>query len=425
MTTTKTLLGSVAAALVAALTIAAGTASASDGPTITVGTGCAAQCITKAVVTTTTTTAKVEIETTVLAHLRVSVRKQTAWTPGGDLASPETKTVLISAFSQSRVASFYGLEPDTTYAIAVRATDLKGQVAWRKGTFKTLPVKTTGQTGATGIDSGLGCSAQCITKVQIIQKPPVASVALVDIATSENAKIQIVVSRDKPVETANGLAQFEVVSNQISQQLTKSFKVNVGGLAYGTRYYVVVRAKDDQGRMNVRQGSFRTVKATATVTVHKVKVVNDGDKVGKGELFFGLYLGDDVYAAWGTGLMKLDSGDVFDVRRKGTTRTGFSFEVPANGDAKFEMEMLGQECDAALKKNCILEAGRYPSLDQYAWAGGTFDISDLLAKGALPPWYGTGVTPPAGHDGYFVFGTGNTYVKYFVMATIDLRVDWP
>ena len=30
--------------------------------------------------------------------------------------------------------------------------------------------------------------------------------------------------------------------------------------------------------MNVRQGSFRTVSATATVTIHKIKVVNDGDK---------------------------------------------------------------------------------------------------------------------------------------------------
>ena len=77
MTITRTLLTSVAAALLAALTIVAGTASAAEGPTFTAGTGCAAQCIEKALVTVTATSAKVELETTVLAHLTVYVTKQT------------------------------------------------------------------------------------------------------------------------------------------------------------------------------------------------------------------------------------------------------------------------------------------------------------------------------------------------------------
>ena len=53
-----------------------------------------------------------------------------------------------------------------------------------------------------------------------------------------------------------------------------------------------------------------------------------------------------------------------------------------------------------------------------------FDVSDLL-KPSLPGWYGTGVSEPAGHDGYFVFGTTDQYVKFLVLATIDLHVDWP
>ena len=58
-------------------------------------------------------------------------------------------------------------------------------------------------------------------------------------------------------------------------------------------------------------------------------------------------------------------------------------------------------------------------------AGGVFDVSDLLDNGALTPWQGTGVQPPAGHDGYFVFGATDDYVKFLVLATVDLEVDWP
>jgi len=96
---------------------------------------------------------------------------------------------------------------------------------------------------------------------------------------------------------------------------------------------------------------------------------------------------------------------------------------PANGDAKLDVRVLGEECDV-LWKNCVVEAWG-PSGNQYAWAGGTFDLSTILGGGALPPWYGTGVTPPAGHDGYFVLSTGDTYVRFLVLATVDIRIDWP
>lgn len=419
MTISKTPFGLVAAALVAATTIAAGTATATVSPTITVGTGCAAQCITKALISVTATSAKVELSTTVRAYLSVYVTKQTASPEtGGGLTSSQTRKVSISAFSTNRTASFFGLEPDTTYTILVKATDLKNQVASQKGTFKTLPIKSAGLGGPDTIDSGVGCSAQCITKTQISQQAPAASIASIDMATSTDARIQVIVSKDKPVQSPSGLAQYDVVSNQLSPGLTRSFKTQVGGLGYGTRYYVVVRAKDAEGRMNTRQGSFRTVNATARVTIHKIKVVNDGDKGSNtGELYFRLWLGDDNYASWNSGRKELDSGDAFSVN-------GVSFHVSANGGSKFEMSMLGEECDAALKKNCDLEAWG-PNAMQYAIAGGRFDVSKILSQGSLPGWYGTGFTAPAGYDGAFVFGTTDEYVKFLVLATIDINVDWP
>ncbi len=424
MTSTKTFLGSAAAAILAALSIVAGTASATSPPPLTAGPGCSVRCISKALVTVTATTAKVELETTVVAHLKLTVSKASAGGNVGGFTTNQAKTVSISAFSLSRTASFSGLEPDTTYTIVVKATDLKGRSSSRQGTFETLPIKTTGLGGPDGIASNVGCSVQCITKALVSQKQPDASSSRIDIATSTPARIQIDVSRDKPVQTAAGLAQYDVVSRQTTPGFTKSWSPQVGGLDFGTRYYVVVRAKDANGHVSIRQGSFRTVSATATVTLHKIKVLNDGDKVGKGELFFRLWLGDDVLSSWGTGLRKLNSGDVTPVNALGSSRPGFSFQVSANGDAKFDMYMLGEECDAVFKKNCILEAWG-ESVHQWARAGGRFDISDLLEKGALPGWYGTGVSAPPGHDGYFVLGTTDRYVKFLVMATIDIDVDWP
>lgn len=426
MTITRTLLGSAAAALVAALSVAVGTASATSPPTtITAGQGCSVQCVSKAAVTVTATSAKVELATTVPAHLKVTVSKQLSGGGGGFVAANQVKTVHVSYNSPLKTAFFLGLEPDTVYSISVWATDFQGRASLRRGTFKTLPIKTTPGIGGPGtLDSGLGCSQQCITKALVSQRQPDGTSARIDIHTSSTAHIQIDVSRDKPVPLAGGgLAQYDVVSRQWTPSPTKGWVPVVAGLDYGTKYYVVVRARDSQGRVSFRQGSFRTVSATATITLHKIKVLNDGDKgSNRGELFFTLWA--DGEHIWNTGLRKLGSGDTTNVNPPGSSRPGLPFTVSANGDAEFSMGMTGEECDAVLKKNCVQEAFADHTFDQWARAAGRFDVSDLL-KPSLPGWYGTGVSEPAGHDGYFVFGTTDQYVKFLVLATIDLHVDWP
>jgi hypothetical protein len=412
MTSITTLLRSVAAAAFAALTLTA-TASADGGPGLTVGSGCAAQCIKKALVTVTASTAKVELETTVLAHLKVYVTKQSA-SNGGGLIANQAKVVSISAFSPKRTAFFLNLEPDTDYSIAVHATDLQGRKASQKGSFKTLPIKTTGQGGPGGFDSGLGCAAECIEQALFKQTKPAATIANADLRTSVDALIQIVVSRDK--------AQSDVVSSQLSPGYVREWKTQIGGLDYGRVYHVVVRAKDLQGRTSIRQGKFKTVSASALVTIHKLKVLNDGDKWGKGELYFSYWGGGKLRG--NQGYQKIDSGSVVNAKQNGAGRPGILFRLPANGDAKLRIYVSAQECDAVLMKNCVVEAGG-PEAAFDARAGGLFDLSDILAGGALPGWHGTGVQPPAGHDGYFVFETTKNYVKFLVMATVDVDVDWP
>lgn len=405
----------------ASLTLATG-AAAAPPPVFSAGTGCAVQCIEKALVVPTATSARIELKTTVLAHLTVTIEKKVVPGTTGGLVAPQARTVTIHAFHPVKVANFDGLQPATTYAIVVKATDLKGQKASRSGTFATLPVQTQFEPPVGGFDSGLGCAAQCIEKALFTQSKPAASIAALDVRTATDAKIRVVVSRDKPVATADGPSQLDIVSSQASPGLTSSWQTQVGGLLPGTTYHAVVRATDAQGRTAIRQGSFRTVSATAIVTLHKLKVTGDGDKRSKGELAFRYYRDGDE-RAWSGSFKRIRSVSVVGVWLRGTSRPGFSMSFPANGDAKLDVKVVGEECDV-LFKNCVVEYGG-PSGNQYASARAELDLSTVLDRGAQGAWQGTGVTAPAGHDGYFVLGTGDTYVRFLVLATVDLRIDWP
>jgi hypothetical protein len=394
MTRTRTLTALATAA--AALAALAGTARADDGgPQITAGTGCAVQCVKKAAVTA---------------------------TPGTLTASQAKVVQLYLPAGTIRTASFVGLEPDTTYAIGVKATDVHGKSSTRTGTFKTLPVKTNGLGGPDTLDSGLGCSVQCITTALFRQAPPDGSVANAELKTATPAKIQLIVGAD--------LAFHEIVFDQTNPWLVRSWKPKVGGLLPGTTYHVVVRATDGQGRISERRGTFSTVKATALVTIQKIKIVNDGDKgKAKGELFFRYFFAGHELTS--NGFFKLGSGAVISAKAHGNGRPGVFYRFAANGDAKLDVRVTAEECDGhTYMKNCAVESSfgddRYdhaPLIEQYADVGGNFRLADILS-GALPGWYGTGIAQPAGHDGYFVFGPGSKYVKILVLATVDLEYEW-
>lgn len=408
-------------AITAVLAAAAGTARADDGgPQITAGTGCAVQCVKKAAVTATASGAKVELETTVVSVVTVWVARQaTGNPPPGTLTASQAKVIkLYMPAGATRIASFDGLEPDTTYAIGVKATDVHGKSSTRTGTFKTLPVKTNGLGGPDTIDSGLGCSVECITQALFTQAPPDGTVADAELKTATDAKIRITVTRE-----------YSVVSEQTSSGFVRVWKTQVGGLLPGTNYGVSVRATDRQGRVAQRQGSFKTVPATALVTIHKIKVVNDGDKgKAKGELYFRYFFAGHEQGS--NGFFKLRSGQVVSATVRGTSRPGVMWRFPANGDAILQVGASAEECDGVIFKNCRVEYSNSDRFDdihlsgQHTKVGGNFRLADILS-GSLPGWYGTGVTKPAGHDGYFVFGPANDYVKIEIFATVDLDYDWP
>jgi hypothetical protein len=68
----------------------------------------------------------------------------------------------------------------------------------------------------------------------------------------------------------------------------------------------------------------------------------------------------------------------------------------------------------------VLPAVRNPGL-----AGSPFDMRTKGDPASSGRGTARGVSRCVRAHGYFVFGTTDHYVKFLVLATIDLDVDWP
>jgi hypothetical protein len=405
----------LAAALAGALA-ATTSASAASPPIVVAADGCALQCIDKAVVTTTASLAKVELETTVPAKVVVTARRLSS--TGGLVAGPPDASISGFLFLESRTVFLRDLQPKTTYRIVVSATDAAGGTATRSGTFETRPVQTTMEPPVGGYSSGVGCSQKCITKAVPVAVGPTA--AVFEIATNTQARITVIVSR-------NGS-----IASIATSAYTKSFTHAASPLYPGTTYDLFIRATDASAHTEHHHFTFKTVERKARVTLWKVKVIDDGDSgIAKGELNFSYWL--DKQAVGGTGFHKRSSGDSFHVTAGGTTRPGLTRVLPVNGpNPQLDIRVHAVECDGPVfMKNCLQEAkpsGWYPSGggdcggDDCATAGGPFALSALLAHGALPGNYGTSL--PSGHDAYLVFETTQYHVKFRVYLYVDFYFDY-
>jgi hypothetical protein len=181
-----------AGAVVAALALAAGSPAAPPTPgpgQITAGTGCAAQCVVKALVTPTASYANVAIETSVPTKIQVL-----AFRAAGSGADA---TFHSSTLATQRSVFLPGLKPDTTYQIFVKATDAQGRSDSRQGSFTTRKVASGVETGIGKIKSNVGCSIQCVRKALFTHVG--GTDATIEVETVEPAKLQVMLSPKAPI----------------------------------------------------------------------------------------------------------------------------------------------------------------------------------------------------------------------------------
>ncbi len=409
--------GTLLAAAVTALTL--GAAAMAGGPAISAGYGCAVSCIQSALVTPTASSASVEVKTSVPASVTVTATK--VGESLGFAAGPKAAHVSVAPFLRTRVVPLAGLEPETTYRIVVQARDLQGRVQTRSGTFATRKVKVAVDQPAPTFSSGLGCKADCIEKGTLTSDATVPGRARLELRASVPATFQVLLV----ARSASGsvLHQYALSTGSRKQRLMKT----IDGLLTGTLYRVRATATDADGRSRSETGSFRTKSAQAVVTFHKVTVISDSEKVGRGEiaLDFGT---DDVYAG-GMGYQRIGSGDTVWVRASGSSRPGLLVAVPIDGLATLGLGAEATECDTVLMKNCLIEAGPW-SIGDYGYADGDYttvgsstsvDLRQaFLSDGALPAGFGTDL--PAGHDAYVDWETTEHSLRYRVYATVDVRL---
>jgi len=400
-----------------AAVVGTASASATGNPGLLAPGGCASQCIKSAIVTTTSTTAKAKILTSLRTSVVLTARRVS--TAGGLVAGPPDASVSHHLLRKRRTLFLLGLQPRTTYRIFVSARDAEGRTDSRDGTFSTRPVATNVDPGAGTISSGLGCSLECIRKAVPVEIGPTA--AVFEFGTNTPARMQLVVSRDAGAH--------DVVSNSSSVGYVTTWTAGPSLLAPGTTYFLSIRATDTSGRTSERHWTFQTDEQNVRVTLWKIKVISDADKgIARGELTFDYWAGGELVGGE-DGFHKRSSGDVVTVHAPGTTRPGLTVVLPANGSTPtLDVRVYGEECDGpAQMKNCVRESreqGWIPSGggdfagNDTATAGGLFSLGAILATGALPSNFGTSMPP--GHDGYFAFETTEHHLKFRVYAFLDV-----
>lgn len=409
-----------------AVAAVAGTSSASAGTFAVTGTGpvpvgglsagpgCSVSCITSAIVTPTASSASVKVTTSVPTSTTVSVALLDAQL--GLTAGNSPKDLVFPTFAMVRTVEFPGLEPDTSYRVSVTARDMAGKKETRTGTFKTRAVKVAVDVPSLDVSAGLGCKVDCIERGTAKAHPTQVGRVDFDVRLTEKGKAQL----DLYVSNGKGGLQLERIIGSATG--ITSFAPAAMGLLTGTKYTVRLKATDMQGRSRVEWGTFRTAKASALVTFHRIKVLADGE-TGRGEIYFS-YFAEDL-SIGGDGFHKLGSGDSYTPKAYSSNRPKVSLLASIDGHRKLDVSVLGVECDGVLMKNCVVEAGHTASGeyagDTYVNAKAAFGLPALInPEGALPPGYGTGL--PAGHDGYLIWESTSYDLKFRVYATVDFEV---
>jgi hypothetical protein len=168
-----------------------------------------------------------------------------------------------------------------------------------------------------GLNAGLGCSVQCIETALVT---PTMTGGTLRVETDTPARIAVKVSDQAPgfIDGTPWIPNPDYFGQTWNSY--SSFTFELDGLAAGTLQHILVTATDADGHVASRLGTFRTLDPpplppavegnTLKVTFFKVKILNDADKPGKGEILLSFKVGDDVVYSMND-YKKLNSGQTY------------------------------------------------------------------------------------------------------------------
>ena len=381
---TVSLIGAVLAA--AAFTP---TSAHAAGPQIDSGLGCAAACIDQALLEPNAHSVRVRVRTEVPAKIVAGVRKRAI----GDSPYLDSSS---SMFRTTRwLTRLEGLEPDRLYEFEISATDAQGRTYHRVTTFRTKELQSLGDDLPNSVDSGAGCAAQCIRTAQAAVGGREAEIT---VNTNVPVKLAITADRGAPAPTSLGPMFVGRPDARLDTGVYgKSYKGRLAGLQPDSRYNVIIRATDANGRVAWREGTLDTDARHARVVFDRIKVHADADKGrNRGEIQFRVALGEDVQFHLKRDEDKIKSGKTVHLPKGGEqtfTDTGQHMLIQVQGIERdwkgcFSSDQTGEGLLDPLQGKGKWDCNRWT----WSIAQGFFDLDSAPAPDALPGGFGGGGT---------------------------------
>jgi hypothetical protein len=307
------------------------------------------------------------------------------------------------------------LKPETRYHIVLAAQDAQGGSSFHAGTFKTPKVINQ----IAGNEPG-GCSTGCVRSAQL--KPRLGSPDVdIEVRTHVPTKLQVL---------ANGAA----IAGTDGAFVTEWDSVLA--LEPATRYDIVLKATDDQGRTRQHTAVVNTPQPPAShldrvlVTFHSVLVHHDGDNTvfnRTGELSFRFEVNGQRMLELDTGERKVRSPERVSLD-DGDRDAGRSLIIE-NAPDVLSIRVQAQERDsyAGPTDFCASGSPMFPETSGRAVVGSCMELEWNTAEGAielatppggaLPPCYGF----PEGVRGDMcvALGTSGEDPAFDVYITID------
>jgi hypothetical protein len=250
---------------------------------------------------------------------------------------------------QTRTTSLSNLQAATKYFIIVRATDDKGDTAYRSGSFRTI-TPVGGPTQLAGGDPEPGCAAGCITKA-VATPGESLDPAKVEVRTHTPAQIQLMLSTDAPtyVDGSPTVAKKDVWHTSGIDYI-HAWDFTVTGLQPATRYHGIVVAIDANGHRHHAVGELTTDGVDLLVTMHSVHITKDGDdgKHNRGEIQLAWGVGEDTRAVRGEDKIHAGSTVSFGRNESSYVLRGAKGTIPTVylSAAERDNDLIGEFCSA-------------------------------------------------------------------------------
>jgi hypothetical protein len=242
--------------------------------------------------------------------------------------------------------------------------------------------KLVGQVVVKGVPGG--CIAKCIEGIKVV---PFGTFADIFVNTTVATSLVVSVCRKPPAKNGECVENNPIPWAGFSLGALEEHHVRppIGRLEPDTRYYIGVIAKDASGNKAVATATFRTQFRRVTIHFDRIRVIDDSDATGAGELLFGFFTGkpgDPFYREAFRNADGWKSGLTYIPNRK-LTMDGSPTTIPVLVAGRDDDATLGDEafstCGTKLKFSWFPESGPSGGCSaawmEWGWNHFTVDLS--------------------------------------------------